>query len=38
MPIAYRRFLAKVSDVIATRVEMLFYATVVDAFGKALQE
>lgn len=38
MPVSCRRALAEVSDEIATKIEMLFYANVPDALAKALHE
>jgi ATP-dependent Lon protease len=38
MPVSCRRALADVSDEIATKIEILFYANVTDALTKALQE
>jgi MarR family transcriptional regulator, organic hydroperoxide resistance regulator len=38
MPVSCRRALADVSDEIATKIEILFYASVSDALSKAFQE
>jgi predicted ATP-dependent Lon-type protease len=38
MPVSCRRALAEVSDEIATKIEILFYANVADALVKAFQE
>jgi DNA-binding MarR family transcriptional regulator len=38
MPVSCRRALGEVSDEIATKIEMLFYANVPDALAKALHE
>jgi MarR family transcriptional regulator, organic hydroperoxide resistance regulator len=38
MPVSCRRAMADVSDEIATKIEMLFYANVSDALSKAFQE
>jgi ATP-dependent Lon protease len=38
MPVSCRRALVDVSDEIATKIEMLFYANVSDAIAKAFQK
>jgi ATP-dependent Lon protease len=38
MPVSCRRAMVDVSDEIATKIEILFYANVFDALTKAFQE
>ena len=38
MPVSCRRALLDVSDEVATKIEMLFYADASDALAKAFQE